>query len=254
MRVEILIDSSMSPKGRRMLEAMAQTSPLPVISSATYRGAGDLLMMYGNGHPVRRKWWLQHRQSGRPCVAWDLGYWDKDQGAMRMTVNDDHTHRLIRSEPGARWDARGVELRDDAGDGPALVIGLGDKSCKALGIRPGSWERAAIDRLRGEGRQVAFRPKKPGRVMPGVPSATGTIEEALAGKSFVVCRHSNVAVDACIAGVPVRCEDGAALALYRHGERPSKERRLEFLRSLAWWNWKPSEAQEAWNYLISRLS
>ena len=38
---------------------------------------------------------------------------------------------------------------------------------------------------------------------------TGTIADVLNGCSVVVCRHSNVAVDACIAGVPVECEGGA---------------------------------------------
>ena len=105
-----------------------------------------------------------------------------------------------------------------------------------------------MEQMKREGRAAVLRPKK-------VRHATlPPIEEALKGKSLVVCRHSNVAIDACIAGVPVRCEDGAAFALYRDFERPTRDERLGFLRSLAWWNWKPSEAGEAWKYLISRLS
>lgn len=248
MRVEILTDPRMSPKGIRMLEAMAEASPFPVTQSTVYRGAGDILMMYGNGHRVRRQWWLQHRSKGRVCVGWDLGYFEKHQGGMRLTVNEDHPYRMIRPEPATRWDALGIELREDAGAGPALVIGLGDKSCKAYGLRPGEWEWAAMEQMQREGRAAILRPKKARQ------TKLPPIEEALKGKSLVVCRHSNVAIDACIAGVPVRCEDGAAFALYRHGECPTRDERLGFLRSLAWWNWKPSEAGEAWKYLISRLS
>ena len=69
------------------------------------------------------------------------------------------------------------------------------------------------------------------------------------GASLVVCSHSNVAVDACIAGIPVDCTDGAALALYKDNQNPTVERRLEFLRSLAWWQWSTREAPQAWEFI-----
>lgn len=84
----------------------------------------------------------------------------------------------------------------------------------------------------------------------------GTIEKALQGCSLVVCRHSNVAVDAIIAGVPVVCYDGAANAIYNSEltkivEPVAEPIRLKFLRNLAWWQWRDSEIRsgEMWKWM-----
>jgi hypothetical protein len=57
--------------------------------------------------------------------------------------------------------------------------------------------------------------------------------------------------------VPVVCEDGAAAALYgsdlRAPVRPTPAQRLAFLRGVAWFQWRPSEAAECWDYLKARL-
>ena len=67
------------------------------------------------------------------------------------------------------------------------------------------------------------------------------------GARLVVCRHSNVAVDAVIAGVPVECEDGAAYWLRDKPYTP--EVRRDFLDRLAWWQWKPEECMKAWEFI-----
>lgn len=254
MRAEILTDPSMCARGSRMLQAMIAAAPIPVTVGTVYRGDSDLLMTYGMGHLVRRKWWMEHLRKGGHCIGWDLGYWGREQGAMRVSIDHDHPQAWLRSEAAERWDSQGIQLRHDARKGPVLVVGLGLKSSKALGLRHGDWERQTIQKLRQEGHAVLFRPKKERDAIGGVKTSTGPIEKALQGVSLVVCRHSNVAVDACIAGVPVRCEDGAALALYQSNQSPAEHERLQFLRSLAWWNWRPDEAREAWKYLLGRLS
>lgn len=253
--VEILTDPWMARRGRRMIEAMAAASPMPVRLSQRYTGACDLLLTYGSGHPVRRPWWVQHRQSGRHCVGLDLGYWGRDQGYMRVTIDDDHPPDWIRPEPACRWDATGIELREDADPaGHAVIVGMGVKAVRVHGLVPLQWERGAFEMARAMGLSPILKPKKASDPsLPGVPSATGSMEEALKGAALLICRHSNAAVDACIAGVPVICEGGAALALYGKTREPSREQRLEFLRSLAWWNWHPREAKEAWSYILSRF-
>lgn len=242
-------------KGARMIEALIAAAPIEIKVSQRYTGTCELLLTYGTGHPVRRPWWQAHRASGRHCIGWDLGYWHPDRGTMRATIDDDHPQRWIRPEPGARWDGQGIELRNDFGArGPAVIVGMGHKSLPVFGLRPLQWERAAAARARAMGLQPVFKPKRAKYpVLPGVPVARGGIEETLRGAALVLCRHSNVAVDACIAGVPVITEDGAAVALYQHGPAPTEAQRLEFLRSLAYWQWTPDEAKEAWNYLLSRL-
>lgn len=206
-------------------------------------------MAYGLGHVKRRPLIDEHLRRGGRLIGWDLPYWQRDKkGApdhpMRLTIDADHPWRLIKPEPPERWDTLGIELREDADQsGPILIASLGRKAA-ALAPR---WEgniRQAVKSLY-PGVPIVHRQKT--KHQPG-------IEDALKGKRLAVVKHSNVAVDACIAGVPVMCEDGAAYALYKDNVNPSREQRLQFLRSLAWWQWKPSEARQAWNYIKQTLS
>ena len=80
------------------------------------------------------------------------------------------------------------------------------------------------------------------------------IADLLKGASLVVCRHSNVAVDACIAGVPVICDDGAAFSLYRSNTSPTPEQRMDFLQRLSWWEWDRTEAGAAWEFIQEMCS
>lgn len=239
-----------------MIDALIAAAPIEVKVSKVYTGTCDLLVTYGTGHPVRRPWWQQHRASGRHCIGWDLGYWQQERGTMRATIDEDHPQRWLRPEPASRWDGQGIKLRNDfKADGPAVIVGMGHKSLPVFGLKPLEWEAAAAARAISMGLRPLFKPKREKYpVLPAMPVARGTIEETLKGAALVLCRHSNVAVDACIAGVPVYCEDGAAVALYQQGPAPSEAERLEFLRSLAWWQWTPGEAAQAWEYLLSRIA
>lgn len=265
MWCEVLIDDKMIDRGAQMISAMLRAAPesVHVLPSSIYRGDCDLLMTYGTGHMTRRKWWAQHRKSGRHCIGLDLGYWnrttaDPESHSMRFTIDADHPQKWIRPEDPERFDSAGITLRRDYNPaGPILLVGLGWKTARALGYLPQQWERAKLKELRNlyPGRQIVWRPKlaRDGN-LDGLKTAVGRIEDVLKNCSLVVCRHSNVAVDACIAGVPVICEDGAAFALYKSEPDPSHDARLEFLRSLAHWNYTPKEAKTAWTYLLNRLS
>lgn len=266
MRVEVLLVQDLSERGRLMLKAMVEAAPdvgvKPVISAKGYRGDCKVLMTYGTGHPIRRPYWQKQRQKGGRCIGWDLGYWHHRANGtftMRATLDTDHPPQFIRDEAPERWDGQGIALREDSNpDGPIVLVGMGVKAARVQNVKPLTWEALQLKKLREEfpKRRIVFRPKhQDGPFLRDLPlMRTGPIEDVLRGASLVVCRHSNVAVDACIAGIPVRCEDGAALALYKGNPAPSREDRLRFLRSLAWWNWKPEEAKDAWTYLLTRLS
>lgn len=265
MRCEILTDPEMAARGDKMLRAMIKRAPIEVRVREEYVGDCDLLMVYGSGHPVRRPWLQAHARSGRHWIAWDLGYWKhKEDGTcrMRVTIDADHPPQWLRPEPADRWDREGIALRDDFNpDGPIIIVGQGRKSTRAQGSAPLAWEASTLREVRMayRDRRILFRPKRRSDPrLPVPPLLQDNIADALRGASLVVCRHSNVAVDACIAGIPVVCFDGAASALYgadiSNPRRPSPEERLAFLRSLAWWQWKPEEASEAWTYLLHRLS
>ena len=121
------------------------------------------------------------------------------------------------------------------------------------------WEHRILAQVHSAypGARILYRSKRPEH-FDGCPSIDGSIEQALKGASLVVCHHSNVAVDACIAGIPVVCADGAAAALYNNDllnpVTPSFEERLRFLRNLAWWQWHPSEAKKAWTFIKAILT
>lgn len=258
MRVEVLTDPNMVLRGERMLRAMVKACPFPVDVHQKYEGKSDILMVYGTGHPERRPWWNAHIKAGRTAIGWDLGYWHRKDGTMRMTMNADHPHAMLRRETPARWESAGIELREDfKADGRIIVVGMSRKAVKIHGMPAWSWEMRqlrALSKMHPQ-REVWFKPKRDtDPTLPGFRTWRGTIEEALRGASLVVCRHSNVAVDACIAGVPVQCEDGAAYALYRDNPQPDRNQRLSFLHGLAHWQYTPTEAEEAWNYIRARLS
>lgn len=265
VRCEVLVDPKMFPRGTKMLRAMIDAAPIKLRVRHAYHGDCDLLMVYGTGHPARQPWQRKHVAKGGRLIGWDLGYWNRRQAdtfTMRCTLDHDHPQAFIRPESPERWDAQGVQLRDDCDPrGPIVVIGMGPKAHRAHGLKPLGWENQALQAARAiaAGRQVVYKPKRQFDPLPaGVTIARESIEQVLRGASLVICRHSNVAVDACIAGVPVVCEDGAAAALYtgtlNDPTTPTAEERLAFLRSLAWWQWTPQEAKQAWEYLLNRIN
>lgn len=252
---EIIADwPSLNAKATRMMRALIEAAPAGASVVGQYIGQRRLLMLYGPGSPVKLPIVRRHLKFGGRVAMWDLGYWDRAD-AMRLSIDAFHpTEAQLEMKAGVDG-RRQFNLREDADQaGPILLVGLGAKSVYAYGLgKVQEWERAKVEDLRRRypGREILWRPKGD-RVLPlldlqlrhGMP-----IEEALRGCSLVVCRHSNVAVDACIAGIPVECEDGAAQALYRGNPSPTREQRAVFLNRLSWWNWSRFEAAEAWSWI-----
>ena len=148
-----------------------------------------------------------------------------------------------------------MPLREHADPaGPIILVGLGTKSRTYLNDE--DWESRTLARLeqRFPNRRILHRPK-PGHGYTKLHcerDTTTPIAELLRGASLVVCRHSNVAVDAAIDGVPFECEDGAAAWLT--GKPFTPEQRLDFLRRLAWWQWRVTEAPLAWAFIVATLA
>ena len=170
MRVEILTDPAAAERGRKIIDAMIASAPLPVTVGTSYVGTSDVLMMYGNGHPVRRQWWMQHLARGGRCVGWDLGYWrhkDENTCRMRLTIDADHPQRMLRPEPPERWDAEGITLRHDSNVmGPILLVGMGRKAQGVHGMPAQAWEKDALRRIRAA-QQLRDRVPAPHHPSPG---------------------------------------------------------------------------------------
>lgn len=253
----------MANRGRKMLRAMIDAAPeagVETIVSREWQRKAPLLMSYGLGSMERFPWTDEHVRNGGRVIGWDLGYWERDRPRtfnMRMTLDDLHPHRWIRAESPERFAATGIELRDDYDpDGPIVLVGIGRKQRAWLGIGTQEWERKTLRKLRkrfGDDRDIIFRPKRPEDTPAGTRVVHGPIEDVIRGASLVVCHHSNVAVDACIAGIPVECEDGAAFALYNGNSNPTRAQRLSFLESLAHWQYHPLEAAAAWGFINKQL-
>jgi hypothetical protein len=226
--LQVIRATNESQRGLEILGAMEACAP-PV----------DLLMMWGVGRPGHSAHRDRAIHQGRRVVMWDLGY---KKGYYRLSIDHDHPWRLFDHTPdtGRQFPAT---LREDAGTGPILLIGMGRKSKSYL--NSWNWESRKIAELKRRFPGVPIQVRQKPRTGDGAPR----IEDAMKGCRLVVCRHSNVAVDACIAGIPFECEDGAAYWL--RDKEYSPENRQRFLNKLAHWQYQPNEAKQAWEFICA---
>lgn len=245
--------SKTSQKATVMLEALAAAigPTTRCVVTQAYKGASDWLILYGVGAPDRDLARDQHVASKRHVLMWDLGYWGRDE-YMRCSIDHDHPQAYLdKTEPeyDRWWDFR-INLREDADpEGHIILVGLGRKSRAYL--HEEEWEQKRLKKLRARfpGREIIYRPKPKSPILKldcRIDSVS-PIEALLVGAAMVSCRHSNVAVDAAIAGVPFECDDGAAMWLQARAYTVGN--RLDFLRRLAWWQWRPDEAANAWAFI-----
>lgn len=217
--------------------------------------AADVGVMYG---------WKRHQQLQRYArfVYADLGYWQRDN-YYRLAVGGWGPERYVCAGlPASRLEALGLQLKPWREQGNEIIVaGATAKAAGEHGLGYMEWERRAVARLRECGRKVVYRPKPNDRLAQPIAGAgydTRPISEALANAWALVTHHSNSAVDALLAGIPVHCEIGAAAAmsvpLDQIGEAPLVEGREQFLADVAWLQWTLDEMRsgEAWAHLKDR--
>lgn len=263
----ILITPKVVTKAQNFLRALhyaAQQKALPVSVGPSYRDC-KMLLMYGMGGPDRLPIAKRHMQPGKTLVAFDLGYWERtlpiNQRKFRVAIDGFHPKDVMQgaAPSNKRWIAAGLDIAPDrAPVGPIMLVGNAPKSVAA---GAGNWTVKKSRELRSQfpGVRILYRPKPKRPHEVGVmfdELSTGPIESELSRVSLVVCRHSNVAVDACRLGVPVVCDDGAAACIYPQSlqdyqNQPGFDRRREFLHRLAYWQWSANEANQFWDWLFS---
>lgn len=254
MSVEFYIPARLCLGGEEIITAMRKTSPDPAKVTRRYEGNHALLMIWGAGSPHNAVAIDRQQKAGLRTVSWDYGYFGREKvgGYYRVSVDRWHPQHLLDSvdpAPG-RFEQHGISLREDADlSGHILLVGMGPKSHRYLNSQ--GWEARKLAELRRRfpGVDIVYRPKR-ARSFVQLPAKTvmaGPIEDLLRGCRLVVCRHSNVAVDAVVAGVPFECEDGAGAWLT--GKPYDAKTRLDFLRRLAWFQWRADEASDAWKFL-----
>ena len=254
--VEILMAKPPIRPGENMLSAMSvaiKTAGDSVVFSDHYIGDSEVLLIFGVGSKENSVARDKHRAGGGRTIMWDLGYFGNRKHALRVSIDDDHPTKFLDLAP-TKERSFNLRLQNVANPkGPILLIGTGAKQRSYL--RDSNWEINAYVALkkRFPGTRIIYRPKSardyiklPCERESGMP-----IAEALHGVSLLVCRHSNAAADAVVAGVPFEAIDGAATWL---SSKPyTSDNREEFLARLAWFQWTPEEAPDAWEFLIKMM-
>lgn len=194
-------------------------------SSRTYDGIPQgIAVFYGLAEGLRRVF-DDHRRAGR-AIFIDLGYWGRRKrtrwdGYHKMVLNARHPTEYFQARPHSadRFSAFGLEVKPWRKSGDRIVVaGMSAKAAAAEGLGCEQWERETIAQLRQiTTLPIVYRPKPNCpmvRPIHGSVYETGIdIEQSLRGAHAVVTHHSNVAVDALLAGVPVFCPFGAASVL-----------------------------------------
>jgi hypothetical protein len=249
---ELIIDEPMAARAQRFFGALRDAAPRWVTVSRHYTGKRRTIVTYGAGASWRQAFLRQHKAAGGRAILFDLAYWDRVD-SLRMSLDGLHPTAEHLHLAAGLPSRRSFALREDANPaGYILLVGLGRKTAQMLGEAPQAWERSKLREIRERwpGARIVWRPKRDPVSLDGLPMLHSVpIDVALNGARAVVCRASNVAVDACVAGVPVWCEGGAALALYGDNHAPTPRQRAEFLHTLSWWEWRKDEPAAAWEWV-----
>lgn len=218
----------------------------------------DLAMAYGWAEPHV---FDAYRDAGKPFVYVDLGYWgrkapgDELGGYHKVCVSERHPNSMIgRCFPATRWREAGLNVKPWRTSGRhVLLAGLSAKAAASYGFGPQEWEYAIIGQIRRyTARPIVYRPKPSWTNAPAIPGtrfspAGEALAAVLADCWAVVTHHSNVQIDAMLAGVPFFAEHGAGIGLrfpldmidapppYRAGDREA------VLNDLAWCQWTLAE-------------
>lgn len=206
--------------------------------------------------------------SGIPFVFLDMGYWRRDKGYYKVSVNDRHPMRYFMSlgqTPG-RFNSLGIPLKPRQSGGDAILLaGMSGKAAWSWGLGPEAYERETIGRIRKYSkRRIIYRPKpswSEARPIPGtIFEKNAPLEEVLKQTHCVVAHHSNVGCDALVAGIPSITKIGAAsvlgpydLATIEHPRFPTDDERLKWAANLAYCQWSIDEMSSGacWGFLKS---
>lgn len=163
--------------------------------------------------------------AGRTVIMADIGYWGREiPGAgldvyHKLCLNSSHPNLYMqhRKHDDARMGSFHYECKPRRAGGEYILLsGLTPKAAGVLGYAPLEWETMVYHQLRAVTDRPIMLRFKPGRDsghrIPGTLFSPGSqpFQEALRGAHCVVVRHSNLAMDAIINGVPAVCLEGCA--------------------------------------------
>jgi hypothetical protein len=194
-------------------------------SAAFKRVDSDFAVFYGFANRLRNVY--ENYRSQSIALYVDLGYWkrrinNRYDGYYKFSINDRHPTQYFEKNRHSddRLEALGVKIEPwkKNEDGPVIIAGMSEKAARAENLEHQVWERQAFEQIRRRTqRQIIYRPKpnccrsRPikGAAFDRLTPTVKLFETAHA----VVCRHSNMAVEAICAGVPAFVEAGVALPM-----------------------------------------
>lgn len=189
----------------------------------------------------------------------DLGYWQRAD-YWKIIANGFSPASYVRANlPSSRFDKLGIKIHPERKGRKIIIAGSSVKSAQVHGLRHMDWETEQARKYIHLGFEVVYRPKPKDvykRPIPGCGYDVGPLDfsDCLA----LVTHHSNVALDALIAGVPVWCELGAASVMNFNPEEIQSPRipkgREQFLHDCAYLQWTLEEMRsgECWAHLKER--
>jgi hypothetical protein len=229
--------------------------------SAFYGLRGNLLKVYE-----------AYRKADRHTLLIDLGYWKRIEGGRlrgyhKVVVDGLQPNHYYQATRHNSTRLRKMELDikpfDPSGE-YILVAGMSAKSAGVYGLGPQEFEENVVQSLlEATDSPIVYRPKPS---WPGATPIEGAaysppdepVEDVLARCKLVVTHHSNVAVDAIVAGKPcVVLGDGVGLRMSStlgdldNPYFPSDAERLQWLSDIAWTQWNVSEIRRGkpWRHL-----
>ncbi len=218
---------------------------------------GDVCIAYGWGNPGL---FDAYRRHGGKYVYVDLGWWGRKPatdvlgGYHKVVVNGREPNAYFRANmPGDRFAHTGLQIAPWRQYGHHLLVaGMSEKSARTRGWEPQQWETATIKELAQiyPFRPILYRPKPSWTGAWPIPGAayspaTVPIEDALLGCFGVVACHSNVSVDALLAGIPMWVGDGVArefntrIDQFDNFER--RDDRQQLMNDIAYVQWTTAE-------------
>lgn len=184
---------------------------------------GDVGIAYGWAHP---RLFNEYFQAGGHFVYVDLGWWDRKPtndklgGFHKLSVDGrEPTAYFRKCLPEDRFKRLGIKIEPRrTGGGHILVAGMSEKSARTRGLKPEEWEYRTIATLRRiyPGMRIVYRPKPSwpdARPLLGAEYSAPNqpLAQVLQDCMGVVTHHSNVAVDALVAGVTISTDGGVAV-------------------------------------------
>lgn len=259
MRVALYCCSGSGKRGRHLAEAMRAGLAEHGVSGeilTKFNGVcADVAVAYGWSH---ERIFAAYKKAGANYIYWDLGYWHRKfvsnplDGYHRLGVNHwDTAANMRRACPDDRWRQAKFEIKPRQKDGNEILIaGMSEKAARTHGYRFGEWEdktrkQIAAFKLKYP---IVLRPK-PNRKQRGLPEIQGALSKA----RIVISHHSNVAVDALIAGVPSFTDKGVGRLIHANLATeltcdfievpyfPREDDRRQLLCDIAYAQWTPAE-------------